>query len=75
MNIMSKYEIKELFAMLVFSIINFAIAYFITTALGIQNVILYQSLTATQYIITYEIIIWFVLSLIGVTFYHYKYEI
>ena len=36
-NIMSKYEIKELFAMLVFSIINFAIAYFITTALGIQN--------------------------------------
>lgn len=72
---MSKYEIKELFAMLVFSIINFAIAYFITTALGIQNVILYQSLTATQYIITYEIIIWFVLSLIGVTFYHYKYEI
>ena len=59
---MSKYEIKELFAMLVFSIINFAIAYFITTALGIQNVILYQSLTATQYIITYEIIRWFVLS-------------
>ena len=75
MNIMSKYEIKELFAMLVFSIINFAIAYFITTALGIQNVILYQSLTATQYIITYEIIIWFVLSLIGATIYHYKYEI
>ena len=72
---MSKYEIKELFASLVFSLINIAIAYLITTALGIQNVILYQSLTATQYVITYEIIIWFILSFIGVTFYHYKYEI
>ena len=72
---MSKYEIKELFASLVFSLINIAIAYLITTALGIQNVILYQSLTATQYVITYEIIIWFVLSLIGATFYHYKYEV
>ncbi len=72
---MSKYEIKELFASLVFSLINIAIAYLITTALGIQNVILYQSLTATQYVITYEIIIWFILSFIGATFYHYKYEV
>ena len=72
---MSKYEIKELFASLVFSLINNAIAYLITTSLGIQNVILYKSITATQYVITYEIIIWFILSFIGATFYHYKYEV
>lgn len=62
---MTKCEIKELIGFIVFSIINITIAFAITGALGIQNVILYQSIaTAMQYTITYEILIFFSLSFI-----------
>ena len=44
---------------------NICIAYAITVPLGIQNQILVQSYTATNYCITYEVIIWVVLSFIG----------
>lgn len=50
---------------IVLMILNIGIAYMITIPLGIQNQILFQSFTATNYCITYEVIIWFVLSLIG----------
>ena len=72
---MSKKEIKDLLIFIIFSIINISIAYMITSYFGIQNIILYQSCTAMQYTITYEVIIFFVLSLVEATIYHYKYEI
>lgn len=72
---MSKKEIKDLIIFIIFSIINTAIAYVVTFYFGIQNIILYQSLTAMQYTITYEVIIFFVLSIVEATIYHYKYEI
>lgn len=72
---MSKKEIKDLIIFIIFSIINISIAYIITSYFGIQNIILYRSLTAMQYTITYEVIIFFVLSLVEATIYHYKYEI
>ena len=72
---MSKKEIKDLLIFIIFSIINISIAYMITSYFGIQNIILYQSLSAMQYTITYEVIIFFVLSLVEATIYHYKYEI
>ena len=72
---MSKKEIKDLLIFIIFSIINISIAYMITFYFGIQNIILYQSLTAMQYTITYEVIIFFVLSIVEATVYHYKYEI
>lgn len=72
---MSKKEIKDLLIFIIFSIINISIAYMITSYFGIQNIILYQSLTAMQYTITYEVIIFFVLSIVEATIYHYKYEI
>ena len=72
---MSKKEIKDLIIFIIFSIINISIAYMITSYFGIQNIILYQSLSALQYTITYEVIIFFVLSLVEATIYHYKYEI
>lgn len=72
---MSKKEIKDLIIFVIFSIINSSIAYMITYYFGIQNIILYQSLTAMQYTITYEVIIFFVFSLIEATIYHFKYEI
>ena len=39
------------------------IAYSITSLLGIKNIVLLQSMTALNYTITYEIIIWYVLIL------------
>ena len=45
-------------------LLNIPIAYFITLILGIQNIVLLQLMTALNYTITYEIIIWFVLILI-----------
>lgn len=50
-------------------LLNIPIAYFITSILGIQNIVLLQSMTALNYTITYEIIIWFVLILIEYVIY------
>lgn len=56
---------KEDVLCIILMILNIGIAYMITIPLGIQNQILFQSYSATAYCITYEVIIWFVLSLIG----------
>ncbi len=45
-------------------LVSMFVAYFITSILGIQNIILFQSMTALNYTITYEVIIWYVLILI-----------
>ena len=71
---MSKYELKQMLGIIAFSIVNIVIAYLFTTALGIQNIVLYQSLTAMQHTITYEILIFMALSFIECLAYHYKYE-
>ena len=72
---MSKVEIKELIIMLIFSIINICIAYFITFSLGIQNTILYRTYTSIQQDITYEILIFIFLSFIEAFIYHIKFEL
>lgn len=59
-----KNKIKELAGIIFFSILNILVAYSITTPLGIKDIVLFQSLTATNYIITYEILIWFGMSFI-----------
>lgn len=71
---MSKYEFKQLVAIILFYIINVAIAYLITFSLGIENVVLLETYTATQNVITYEILIVFVLSIIECLIFQYKYE-
>ena len=50
-------------------LLNIPIAYFITLILGIKNIVLLQLMTALNYTITYEIIIWFVLILIEYVIY------
>lgn len=50
-------------------LLNIPIAYFITSILDIQNIVLLHSMTALNYTITYEIIIWFVLILIEYVIY------
>lgn len=72
---MSKVEIKELIIMLIFSIINICIAYFITFSLGIQNTILYRTYTSIQQDITYEVLIFMFLSFIEAFIYHIKFEL
>lgn len=72
---MSKVEIKELIIMLIFSIINLCIAYFITCNLGIQNTILFRTYTAVQQDITYEVLIFMFLSFIEAFIYHIKFEL
>ena len=54
-------KVPFIFAFILFSIINIGIAYFITSSLGIQNVILLQSYTAMNYVITYEVLIFLTL--------------
>ena len=72
---MSKVEIKELIIMLIFSIINICIAYFITFNLGIQNTILFRTYTAVQQDITYEVLIFMFLSFIESFIYHIKFDL
>lgn len=72
---MSKVEIKELIIMLIFSIINICIAYFITFNLRIQNTILYRTYTSIQQDITYEVLIYMFLSFIEAFIYHIKFEL
>lgn len=55
---------KELIGVILFGVLNIFIAYLITIPLNINDVVLFQSYTATNYIITYEVIIWFILSFI-----------
>lgn len=74
MNIMSKYKFKELLGIIAFAIINIAIAYACTTALGIKDVVLFQTYTAMQYTITYEMLIFFALSFLESYIYEYKFE-
>lgn len=57
---------------ILFCILNIGIAYLITIPLHINNVVLFQSITATNYTITYEVIIWFVLSLTEAYIYEKK---
>lgn len=69
---MTKKELKELLFILLFAIINIAVAFMITYSLGIQNIVLYQSLTAINYTFTYEVIIFIILSFIEAFIYDYR---
>lgn len=58
------YNLKENVCVIFLLIINMIIAFMITNFLGISNIILYKSLTAMEWTITYEVIIWFMLLFI-----------
>lgn len=64
-----KKDIKELIGVIIFSVINICIAYAITIPLNVQNTILYKSITGIACDITYEIIIWYVLSFVEALIY------
>lgn len=54
---MSKYEVKQVIAIIALFLINIAIAYLITCSLGIQNTVLIHSYTVTTGDITWEILL------------------
>lgn len=55
---------KKNILLIVALILNIFIAYGITTLFNIKNVVLFQSMTAMNYTLTYEVIIWFILILL-----------
>lgn len=59
---MENYTKKENVFIITLMFINILIAYLITFAYGVTNVVLYESFSATGYMITYEILIWYALS-------------
>lgn len=61
---MENYTKKENILIVAIMLINLLFAYLITYVYGITNVVLYESYSATGYIITYEVLIWYTLSII-----------
>jgi len=59
---MENYTKKENIFIITIMIINIVIAYLITFAYDVTNVVLYESFSATGYMITYEVLIWYTLS-------------
>ena len=72
---MSKTDLKEILFIVLFSVINISIAYLTTYILGIQNNIIFTVYTAFPQNITYEVIIFMLLSLYESVFYTLKYEL
>lgn len=62
---------KKNILLVVALILNIFIAYGITTLLNIKNVVLFQSIIAMNYTLTYEVIIWFVLTLLEYAIYKF----
>lgn len=61
---MENYTKKENIFIVTIMLINILFAYLITYAYGVTNVVLYESYSATGYMITYEVLIWYTLSII-----------
>lgn len=58
-----RYETKEFIYSLLFCIVALIVAYTITSLLDIRNVILFESSSASGFIITYEVLIWYTIVL------------
>jgi hypothetical protein len=69
---MSKKEIKEIIGIVVFGTINTLIALAITNFLGIYNTIVFKTFSVLYGDITWEIIIFFALSLFEAIIYECK---
>lgn len=52
-------------------LLNVFISYGITTIFNIKNAVLFQPLTSMNYTLTYEVIIWFILTIFEYIVYKY----
>ena len=66
---MSKGEIKQSIAILLFGILNIIISFFIINFFGFSNVILFHSFSVLYGDITWEVVIFLVLSLLEAIIY------
>lgn len=62
-------KVKEIFVVIIVAIINIIIAFSITNLLGISNIVLFRTYTAMSGDITWEVIIFLILSLIEAIIY------
>lgn len=68
---MSKKEIKQLIIIIIIGFINIEIAFSITSLCGITNTIIIKTFTVINNEITWEVIIFWILSLIEASGYKY----
>ncbi len=69
---MSIFKLKKVFFILIFSIINFFTAFFITTSLGLENTIILRTMSLLYGDITYEVVIFVLLAVIESSIYQFK---
>lgn len=62
-------KVREIFVTIIFAIINIMISFFMTNLLGISNTVVFRTYSAISGDITWEVIIFFALSLIEVIIY------
>ena len=62
-------KVKEVFLIIIFAIINIFLAFTITNLLGISNTIVLKSFSAMYGDITWEVIIFFVFSIVETIIY------
>ena len=70
---MEKLNVKELIGAIIFAVINGALSVVLTGLLGVYNITLVESATLINGTITYEVIIFFILSFIEALIYE-KYQ-
>lgn len=71
---MNKHKFKELVKIIFFFSINLIISFSITSFLGISNTILFRTISTMPGDITWEVIIFWIISLIEILLYSlYKY--
>lgn len=62
-------KVREIFVTIILAIINIMISFFMTNLLGISNTVVFRTYSAISGDITWEVIIFFALSLIEVIIY------
>lgn len=62
-------KVKEIFLIIIFAIINIILSFIITNLLGISNTIVFRSFSAMHGDITWEVIIFFIFSIVEAIIY------
>ena len=62
-------KVKEIFLIIIFAIINIILAFIITNLLGISNTIVFRSFSTMYGDITWEVIIFFIFSIVEAIIY------
>ena len=64
-------KVKEILLIIIFAIINIILAFTITNLLGISNTVVFRSFSAMYGDITWEVIIFFIFSIVEAIVYEF----